>query len=82
MADEELSKIDLVSFTKLPVGTRVSHVNAGKWGGNRMIPHQLGTVVSHTNQGLSLGGSLVVTVKVLWDDGSQYEMGHSLAKKV
>jgi hypothetical protein len=83
MTDAELDAIDLVEFTKLNVGDRVTHVNAGKHGGNgTTISSQTGTITGHQNQGLQHWGGLCVTVSVQWDDGSQYEMVYSLAKKV
>lgn len=83
MTDEEISRIDLVAFTGLKIGDRVTHINAGKHGGNgTIISSQTGTVVAHQNQGLHHWGGLCVTVTVKWDDGSSYEMDYSYAKKV
>lgn len=83
MTDQELDQVNLIEFTKLNVGDRVQHANAGKVGGNaQIISDQLGTIVGHQNQGLYAWGGLCVTVTVQWDDGSQYDMGYSFAKKI
>lgn len=83
MTDLELEAVDLVEFTQLEIGQRVRHANAGQHGGNgSTISSQLGTIVGHQNQGLHHWGGLCVTVSVQWDDGSQYEILYSLAKKV
>lgn len=82
MTENELSKVDLIEFTKLKIGQRVSHINAGNWGGNGIISSQLGTVIAHQNQGIHHWGGLCVTITVKWDDNSQYDMVYSLAKAV
>lgn len=82
MSDEELEQVDLEKFTNLSFGDRVSHKNAGQHGGNgTTISSQLGTVIDHQNQGINSWGGLCVTVTVKWDNGEQYNMIHSLAKK-
>jgi hypothetical protein len=83
MSDAELDAVNLVQFTGLEIGDRVVHANAGQHGGNGMtISSQTGTIVGHKNQGLHHWGGLCVTVSVAWDDGSQYEIVYSLAKKI
>ena len=83
MTDDELAKVDLVQFTGLKIGDRVTHANAGKVGGNATrISSQTGTIVSHQNNGLYHWGGLCVTVTIKWDNGSEYDMVYSLAKKV
>ncbi len=82
MTENELEQVDLVKFTGLNIGDRITHANAGKHGGNgSIISSQLGTIVGHNNEGLTAAGSLCVSVKVLWDDGRQYTMLYNLAKK-
>lgn len=82
MTEKELESVDLVQFTKLNIGDRVSHKNAGQHGGNgSTISSQLGTIVGHQNQGLHHWGGLCVTVRVRWDDGSETTMVHTLAIK-
>ena len=82
MTDEELSQVDLIQFTGLKIGDRVTHANAGQHGGNSTtISSQTGTIVGHKNQGLHHWGGLCVTVSVQWDDGSHYDMVYNLAKK-
>lgn len=79
MTDEELEKVDLVQFTKLNVGDRVTHKNAGK----RYCPPVgcQGTILSHQNQGCNAWGGLVVTVDVAFDNGDQFRMVYDLAVK-
>jgi len=82
MTDEELENVDLVKFTNLNIGDRVTHANAGQHGGNgTTISSQQGTVICHQNNGLYSWGGLCVTVTVKWDDGTQNDMGYTLAKK-
>lgn len=83
MTDEELNQVNLVEFTKLTVGDRVTHKNAGQSGGSsgRIFEGQ-GTVYSHTMQGLYSWGGLCVTVGVKWDNGEDYQIGYSLCRKV
>lgn len=82
MTDEELAQVDLVKFTKLNIGDRVTHKNAGEHGGSgTRITKSVGTIVGHQNQGLTHFGSLFVTVTVNWDDGTDNMMHYSLAVK-
>lgn len=83
MTEQELLQVDLVQFSKLKIGDRVIHANAGQSAGSAgIISSQLGTVIGHQNQGTHFWGGLCVTVLVQWDDGSNYEMIYNLAKKV
>lgn len=79
MTETELEQVNLVKFTGLEVGQRVSHVNAGKHGSG--ISSQLGTIIGHENRGLYFWGGLCVMVTVQWDDGESYDMVYTLAKK-
>jgi hypothetical protein len=82
MPEDELEKVDLVEFTKLKIGDRVTHKNAGQHGGSgTTISAQRGTIIGHDNQGLYHWGGLCVTVRVLWDDGTETCIGYSLARK-
>ena len=83
MTDEELKEVDLIDYTGLKVGDRISHVNAGYFLGNgSIISSQLGTVMGHQNRGLRPWGGLCVVITVLWDDGEEHYMDSSFAKKV
>jgi hypothetical protein len=77
MTDDELYKVDLEQFTKLAVGTRVRHKNAGKTAGG-IIEDVVGTVVKHHNNGLHSWGGLCVTTEVRWDNGETYDLVYSL----
>lgn len=80
MTDTELEQVDLVEFTSLKIGDRVTHLNAGAFAGsNGRISSQAGTIMGHQNQGLSHYGSLCVTVDVKWDDLSETRMVYTLA---
>ncbi len=83
MTDKELQQVDLIDFTGLNVGDKVTHKNAGGSGGSSgKIYEGQGTVMGHTMQGLYAWGGLCVTVDVAWNNGERYELGYSLAKKV
>lgn len=83
MTDEELSRVNLEEFTKLKIGDKITHMNAGKPAGSAgIIFDGEGIIVSMHNQGLYSWGGLCVTIGVDWDNGESYTMLYSLAKKI